>query len=107
MWRITPEGRASVKASKGQRSVNNNNSFPRMRIGEQAKVIKSAVETTLAKKAKSEQLVSKEITQARDFVISVFKNLAGKMSATPRTANANSFDSQSFLTSILKKAKKS
>ena len=84
-WRITPEGRASMKASKAQRSGNNNNSLPRKRTGEQAKLITDAVETAVAKKEMSKQIGSKDITQARAFVIFVFNKLSGKMSATPRT----------------------
>ena len=104
-WRMTPEGRAAVKVLKAQRSGNNNNSPSNKRTGDQAKVIAAAVEAALAKKAKSEQLESKESTQAEAFVVSVFNKLAGKTATTPQTATANSVDSHSFLTSILKKAK--
>ena len=97
-WCITPEGRAAVMASKVQHSGNNNNYSPRKRIGEQAKVIAASVDTALAKKAKAEQLVSKDSTQAEAFVVSIFNKLDGKTSATPRTATENSVDSQIFLT---------
>ena len=104
-WRLTPEGRASVKVSRAQRSGNNSNPLSKKRTGEQAKVIAAAVETALAKKAKAGQLESKESTQAEAFVVSVFNKLSGKTTTAPRTATANSVDSQSFLKSILKKAK--
>ena len=103
-WRITPERRAAVKALEAQRSVNNNNYLPRKLTGEQAKVVASDVETSLAKKAKAEQLVSKEHTQAKSFVISLFNKLADNRPATPRNKTTNSVGSQSFFTSILKKA---
>ena len=104
-WRMTPEGRAAVKVSKAQRSGNNKNSPSKKRTGDQTKAIAAAVETALAKKAKADQLESTESTQAEAFVVSVFNKLAGKTATTLRTATANSVDSNSFLTSILKKAK--
>ena len=87
-----------MNASKAQCSGNNNNNSPRKRTGEQAKVIAAAVDTSLAKKAKAKQLVSKDSTQAEAFVVSVFNKLSGKTSATPQTVTDNSVDSQIFLT---------
>ena len=103
-WRINPEVRAAAKALKSQRSGHNNNPSPRKQTGEQTKFITYAVETSLTKEVKSEQIVSKDSTQAKDFAVYVFNKIAGKKSATLRTATANSVDSQRFPKSILKKA---
>ena len=104
-WRINPAGSATVKASKTQRTGNNTNSSPRKQTGEEGKLIAAAVEMALAKKAMAEQLMSKESTKAKAFVISVINKLTGKTSATTGTTTANSVDIYIFLTSTLKKAK--